>query len=195
MPENSSALEKAPSKKSSPPEIPPEIVPVSTSPTGFSGSRPNKKSLDDLREEKKKEAKKPKEEKKKDGRGRKKKEKPVPVTDAAILELLKLPFFGAGVVTGYFDPAPIPKDAETQLVASGRIIMDEFGLEAFGKWINIGVFAGLYGLCGYQWYTRYLAFQEINKAVPVDAKVKESEPVTSDQLRVHTGTPSTDTVK
>lgn len=88
--------------------------------------------------------------KKKGGKSKSKQPRPTP-TKEGVLALLRLPFQVGGAITGYTADPIHPAVAEP-LAESAMIVLQDFGFEAVQKWINLGVFAALYGTCGLGWF-------------------------------------------
>lgn len=87
---------------------------------------------------------------KKKGGKKGKQPRPAP-TKEGVLALLRLPFQIGGAITGY-SADPIHPAVAEPLAESTLVVLQDFGFEALQKWINLGVFAALYGTCGFGWF-------------------------------------------
>ncbi len=111
---------------------------------------------------------KDKPEEKADGKRKSHKKKPT-YTKEGILALLRLPFQVAGAITGYVQE-PIPPVIEDPLADSAMQVLNDFGFEVFSKYLNLGVFAALYGTCGIGWFKGFQGFQAEKAARAAEAR-------------------------
>lgn len=84
-------------------------------------------------------------------KGKKGKKARPEMSKAGVLALLRLPFQVGGSITGYTGE-PINPAIEEPLAESAMQVLHDFGFEAVQKWVNLGVFAALYGTCGLGWF-------------------------------------------
>lgn len=94
--------------------------------------------------------------------------RPAP-TKEGVLALLRLPFQVGSAITGYAAD-PIHPSIEEPLAESALAVLNDFGFEAFQKWINLGVFGALYGTCGLGWFKGLQDWTEEQRRAALAAK-------------------------
>ncbi len=97
-----------------------------------------------------------------------------------ILPLLKLPFAVSSNITGY--KYEMPKDYEPILKKTGAQLVKDFGIEAVSKWVNLGIFAGIYGSCVFTWLRGTKEHMELQaREIMAKRKVAAQEPTPKDE--------------
>lgn len=133
--------------------------------------------LEKLRKEKDAEYKKDRQKKyDKKSYSKKKGVHPTP-TKEGILALLRLPFQVGGAITG-FNQEPIHPAIEEPLAESALVVLQDFGFEAFQKWLNLGVFAALYGTCGLGWFKGMQEWAKEQQRAALEAKQDKIHDIT-----------------
>lgn len=75
-------------------------------------------------------------------------------------------------LTGYHHE--LPKEYHDVLGETGAEVMKDFGADITTKWLNVGIFAAVYGMCGFEWLKGLRDFKEKEAAEAEKKKKKQA---------------------